>query len=369
MMSEDLIFARRLPDLDLVADWLACLPTDDPEMLRKLERVSWDDAVTLTDQWHARLAKRMSWKASAAELAEGTRAVLELPDGWRWVRLETKEALDREGEAMGHCVGQGGYDWLLFFRSSDVNGIYSLRDARGMPHVTLHVTDGEVRQAMGKANAAPSGHARRLAALVESLGVGIGDEPPGLFEMAYVSDRLIPVSAALALLAAGPIDGDVDLRKSEIRTLPADMEIEGDLDLRGCTSLKSLSDGLRVGGDLFLDGSSSLESLPEGLKVGGTLYLRRCISLKRLPEHMEVGKNLYPLECVALEFLPDGLKVDGSLNLYGCKSLEALPEGLVVRDNLYLVGCSSLTWLPDRLSVGGNVIGAEHLCQRRGMGM
>lgn len=352
--GEVLVWCPPFPELQLVADWLACLPTDDPDMLRKLDRVSWDDAVTLTDQWHARLAKRMSWKASAAELAEGTRAVLGLPDGWRWVRLETKEALDREGEAMGHCVGHGGYDGLLDVAPPE--GVYSLRDANGHPHVTLQVHDGKVEQAKGKANTTPKGHAERLAAILQALGVRIVYESPGRFGLAKVGGRNMSVADALTLVAAGPVEGEVDFGESDITTLPPGTDIRGDLWLRKCESLASLPAGLKVGGSIHLEGCPSLETLPVGLKVGGNLDLTRCISLKRLPERLEVGKGLNLTECSALKSLPTGLKVGGFLDLTGCSALESLPECLKVGGCLDLIGCPSLETLPEGLSIGGSLL-------------
>ena len=46
---------------------------------------------------------------------------------------------------------------------------------------------------------------------------------------------------------------------------------EGNLDLRG-TQITSLPEGLKVGGHLYLR-DTQITSLPEGLKVGGNLYL------------------------------------------------------------------------------------------------
>jgi len=53
--------------------------------------------------------------------------------------------------------------------------------------------------------------------------------------------------------------------------------IGGSLDLRGCTSLTSLTlpEGVAIGGSLYLEGCTSLTSLalPEGVASGGWLYL------------------------------------------------------------------------------------------------
>jgi hypothetical protein len=63
---------------------------------------------------------------------------------------ELQDALKYEGDTMGHCVG-GYCDDVLSGRSR----IYSLRDAKGQPHVTIETTPGNpritLREAMIKA--------------------------------------------------------------------------------------------------------------------------------------------------------------------------------------------------------------------------
>ena len=66
-----------------------------------------------------------------------------------------------------------------------------------------------------------------------------------------------------------------------------DLYIDGDLDLK-YLDIKSLPEGLEVGGDLLLH-STNIEFLPEGLKVGGDLNLFYCQKLKSLPKGLEVG--------------------------------------------------------------------------------
>lgn len=75
-----------------------------------------------------------------------------------WIRVDgnyatnkpLSEALEYEGDTMGHCVG--GYCGQVMSGTK----IYSLRDAKGEPHVTVEVTpDGNIEQIKGKGNAAP----------------------------------------------------------------------------------------------------------------------------------------------------------------------------------------------------------------------
>ena len=66
--------------------------------------------------------------------------------------------------------------------------------------------------------------------------------------------------------------GDIDLRGTQITSLPEGLKVAGDLELRG-TPITSLPEGLTVGGWLDLR-ETQITSLPEGLTVAGNLDLR-----------------------------------------------------------------------------------------------
>lgn len=207
---------QALRELGQVCDWLAALPETDPSMQGKLSRISWPQAVEHCGRWHGRLAKAASESVTAVELAEGAEAVTVPDDGWRWVRLTTPEALDREGLAMGHCVGFGGYDTLPTAEYPD--GIYSLRDGRGRPHVTVEARHGVVVQVQGKGNTPPTAeHTYRLGALIKKLGVDVKTVDPGRFGMARVDGLLMPLGQALERLASGPVESNVDSSDGSIK--------------------------------------------------------------------------------------------------------------------------------------------------------
>jgi hypothetical protein len=79
--------------------------------------------------------------------------VYEFDDGWTVQQLETSEQLDDEGEAMQHCVG--GYCEQVEHGAVE---IFSLRDPKGRPHVTIEFDPGLniVKQVRGKQNADPT---------------------------------------------------------------------------------------------------------------------------------------------------------------------------------------------------------------------
>lgn len=166
----------------------------------QLSKVSMPQAVELVD----RINKWRAAQKAEADLARSTNAAVfthkEYPEaGYKWVEIKTpsnetmpleerkaliarlraeggnpetwpreqlEAALKYEGEVMGHCVG-GYCPDVMEGRSR----IFSLRDAKGQPHVTVEVKPGEMRggqtveqylsqppdiiQIKGKANRAP----------------------------------------------------------------------------------------------------------------------------------------------------------------------------------------------------------------------
>ncbi|MCW6507077.1 hypothetical protein [Lichenifustis flavocetrariae] len=114
-----------------LVDWLNGLYMSDPPLCTRLHRMTWAQAEERSRKWHAAMAKR---KAVAAG-SDGTADRVESHDGHHWVCLVSEDALDRESDAMGHCVGRGGYDRHAKL-PVERGGIWSLRDAKGRSVLT-----------------------------------------------------------------------------------------------------------------------------------------------------------------------------------------------------------------------------------------
>lgn len=133
----------------------------------RLMRVSVPQALEAARQYHQNLRRDNEAKrATAMAVAvHGVEPVLEV-ENHRWVSLTTDAALEQEGTAMGHCVGKDEQNYKADVRSGKTQ-IYSLRDAKGFPHVTVEVSDGRVEQIQGKGNAIPV--ARYIPAVIAFL--------------------------------------------------------------------------------------------------------------------------------------------------------------------------------------------------------
>ncbi|MBU6232350.1 PcfJ domain-containing protein [Patescibacteria group bacterium] len=74
------------------------------------------------------------WKRENRESESQGEVVYQYHDGWTMQRLTSPESLQYEGDEMGHCVG--GYANRT---DTGQSIIYSLRDPKGLPHVTIEV--------------------------------------------------------------------------------------------------------------------------------------------------------------------------------------------------------------------------------------
>ena len=86
------------------------------------------------------------------------------------------------------------------------------------------------------------------------------------------------------------VGSSLDLRGTNITSLPDNLTVGGSLDLSG-TNITSLPDNLTVGGSLDLRGTN-ITSLPDNLTVGGWLDLSGT-NITSLPDNLTVGGSLY----------------------------------------------------------------------------
>ncbi|GEM_PF-2067477 len=153
------------------------------------------------------------------------------------------------------------------------------------------------------------------------------------------------------------VDGDLHFNHcSKLRSLPENLNVKGNLFLSNCVNLISLPESLCAEGDLHLEKCENLTSLSEDLSVGGSLSLRACAKLESLPDNLTVEKDLDLSSCTGLQSLPENFKVKGNLNLSNCTGLQSLPESLEVKGTLNLKSCTGLQSLPNKLKVERHMI-------------
>jgi len=114
-----------------VIDWLNAQAANNESMNL---RMTWEEAVEAQAEWHRDIARQSRVTELTKDQLEGIVTVMEFPDGYRWVDVQTEVCLQHEGTIMGHCVGQGGYTQGV---QENTTKILSLRDANNNPHATI----------------------------------------------------------------------------------------------------------------------------------------------------------------------------------------------------------------------------------------
>lgn len=126
-------------------DFLVTMFQQSPNIIKsKLNNPQYDSNQLARDSemWHIKLASAKRQPAGEGDIVE----LQGMPHGWNWVNLNRWNC-QKEGEAMGHCGNSGG---------KETDNIYSLRDERGVAHLTFIVNDGILGESKGYANNKPS---------------------------------------------------------------------------------------------------------------------------------------------------------------------------------------------------------------------
>jgi hypothetical protein len=165
-----------------LAESLASIPVKD------LQRMSFPEAVVqgtknmkLSRDWQEVISKAKDGKPIPKDVYfKGTTPVYEIDKNQQWVRIMTPDAVELEGAAMRHSVGDykykdsyghGGKEGFKTGRAR----IYSLRNEKGVPKITVQTEftdDGlDVTQVKSKFNSAPSAEEQRAVfELFDTLG-------------------------------------------------------------------------------------------------------------------------------------------------------------------------------------------------------
>lgn len=150
-------------ELEHIVDWL--VSGQAPTRLRKMSYV---DAKRLAQEWSESNQKK---GRGLIDTDQDIEMIHDFLDGTSIVKLKTKQAYQREGFLMNHCVG--GYSL------NDNVHIYSYRDDKNMPHATFEVqkNNNQIVQIKGKGNGAihPK-YIHPILAFLKSIGMDVRKE-------------------------------------------------------------------------------------------------------------------------------------------------------------------------------------------------
>jgi hypothetical protein len=127
------------------SDFLSYLINDQPNIAKsKFNNPAYNQEALIKDSedWHEKLRNQSRSRAASGRKVE----IAGMPAGYYWVSLD-KAYCDMEGDAMGHCGNVG---------RKQGDNIYSLRDSKGIPHLTFIVNDQQLGESKGFANEKPN---------------------------------------------------------------------------------------------------------------------------------------------------------------------------------------------------------------------
>jgi hypothetical protein len=101
------------------------------------------------------------------------------------------------------------------------------------------------------------------------------------------------------------VGGDLILSQTKITSLPVNLKVKGELELKS-SLIKHLPKGLKVGGGIDLIGSK-IVSLPDGLKVNDYLYVAMTNDILSLPNKLEVSGTLH-VRYSSIQEIPSDVK-------------------------------------------------------------
>ncbi len=130
------------------------------EAPKRLKSMSYDEAKKNAEKWTKAQQKKGQ---HIVEKPEDTEVVLDFEDGFKIVKLVGKNAYEREGYLMRHCVAS-------YYGNNSV--IYSLRDKQNNPHATLE--DGEQVKGKGNGDIHPK-YVKYVVKFLEFIGMIVGD--------------------------------------------------------------------------------------------------------------------------------------------------------------------------------------------------
>jgi len=227
------------------------IPTEEVEHIidyliqadKKISRMSYADAKTNASKWTKSLQKKGE---HIEESKEDTEIVLDFKDGFKIVKLIGKNAYEREGYLMRHCVAS--------YFGKDVE-IYSLRDKDNMPHCTME----KDRQVKGKGNG--DIHPKYVGYVVkflEHIGMTVGDSE--MKHLGYVNIEKIKDDIDIKSIEKYLFNNKYLLKdkKDEIKDRKGKQKIDLDM-LEVFDLIEVEKDSLKIAFDIPLLVSTSIE--------------------------------------------------------------------------------------------------------------
>lgn len=261
-------------------------------------------------------------KEQEASLLSSIETVMTFDNGMQLVLLKTKQSIEQEGKLMDHCVGSGVY--YYYNKPDETTKVYSLRDKKGNPHVTIEVRGNALTQCRGRRDSCPTErYTPYIQHIVKKFNWDIqGDIPAvGLIKQEGKYYNLWQLPAGMVIrqdldfsklpwsklpdLSQTVLAGNFLCNRAKIETLQGmPKEVHGNVECCLCPRLKSMEGVSRyVSGFVKIRGCDSLVST-KGCPdfIGGFFDLSHCNNLEDLsvvPSHL--GDTILTEGCLKIK--------------------------------------------------------------------
>ena len=291
-------------EVDHIVDWMNS--NEGESYLRRLDRVSVPAALDLAKKWTIQINKKNQKQLSISKGMEGVEVIYRFENGYSIVRLITKEAYQREGVDMGHCVGT-----YYTPEESDI-AIYSLRDKENQAHCTIEFCKSakSIDQVKGKENKPVVEKYHRY--VVEFLNNFD-------FDTIYTYD--------LENINAIYFGNNIFLADE----LPKELITKKDLRIDMVNFIHQF-DHLEIKGNAFMTKNRRCRKLAKKLVVHGDLVIEEFHGLLRLADEIEVKGSIEIVDCENIKLLGDKVKAY-SVDVAGCDNFN---EKTLAKANLEL---------------------------------
>ncbi len=317
------------------------------------ELQSFSDALTAAHAWHEKIAAGYQARLKAQELLEKSlidvELVMSLPDRMSVYKLTSSRALDFESDYMGHCIGAGGYDRGISDGSIE---IYSIRDERGEPHVTLEVRNNALHQCRGKQNKRPIAKylpavqafikSRKFKLVGDTKNTGLVEQDGEYYDIMHLPHGFV-------------IKGNLDLSAMDLAELPdmSSITIKGNFYCSN-NQLTSLTGApARVGGvfNCHKNQLTSLTGAPESVGIFDCSN-NQLTSLTGAPARVGEVFNCSHNQLTSLTGAPESVGGNFNCSNNQLTSLTGAPESVDGNFYCHKNQLTSLTGAPE--SVGGD---------------
>ena len=179
-----------------------------------------------------------------------------------------------------------------------------------------------------------------------------------------IKERASRRDVANTIIAAGvtltkgmlKVSASLVLSGSDVRSLPNNMFITGDMNIENCRNLYSTPRGLKVTGSVWSGGCDNLGSVASGTEVGENFILCGNKNLINVGKKLTIGKSLDVNSCPALKSIEGPIAIGENLYAGRCPNLESVPSSkkISIGGSLFLV--QSMTGLKNSQSLKDLII-------------